>query len=155
MANQEGLVNEEFFEYVDYIGYKIARLNDILDGQIQIPNTIHCFQEYLGKCNSKLVRLQDRLKNRFGSEANETKMCVEAIELLNYASIEVNEVVNSIGAMTQFCEDELSDCREEKTNLEEHMKINYPEKAVTKDKVPPKSDGLDSSRFISPTPLTF
>ena len=50
MAKTDGLVNEEFFEYADYIGHKIARLNDLLDA-CQHSNTIHNFQEYLGRLN--------------------------------------------------------------------------------------------------------
>ena len=51
MAKTDGLVNEEFFEYADYIGHKIARLNDLLDAHVNIPNTIHNFQEYLEDSN--------------------------------------------------------------------------------------------------------
>ena len=42
MAKTDGLVNEEFFEYADYIGHKIARLNDLLDAHVNIliPFTI-------------------------------------------------------------------------------------------------------------------
>ena len=152
MAKPEGLVNEEFFEYADYIGHKIARLNDLLDAHVNIPNTIHNFQEYLGRLQSKLWRLQDRLRNKFGSEANETKMCTEALELLGHASVEIMSATSTVDRLAQFCKDELDDCREEETEIHDHMAANYPDKAP---KTLPKKDDLEKSKFISASPMTF
>lgn len=152
MAKTDGLVNEEFFEYADYIGHKIARLNDLLDAHVNIPNTIHNFQEYLGRLQSKLWRLQGRLRDKFGSEANETKMCTEALELLGHASVEIMSATSTVDKLAQFCEDELADCRDEEIEINDHMSANYPDKAP---KTSPKKDDLDKSKFISSSPMTF